>query len=124
MIRYREMPPVRVIQDHVASFLPVEDKADSLKCFHCITARDDGKRGHLCSDADFYDVWGWNGKLLCLAQFNDAFYSFLDIFQRLFTRLALRDTARKGGTLCDDIPVLSFDQRDQILVRHVVSPVR
>jgi len=91
------MPPVGVIQNHVASLLAVEDEADFLKCFNCLTARDDGKRGHLCGDADFDDIGGWDRKLLGLADFDDALDGLLDVSQCLFTRLSLRHAPREGG---------------------------
>lgn len=42
VIGYREMPPVRVVQNHVASLLAVENEADFLECFYCVATGDDG----------------------------------------------------------------------------------
>ena len=116
------MPPVGMIQNHVASLLAVEDEAGFLKCSHCLTARNDWKRGHLRGDADFDDVGGWDGQLLGLADLDDALDGLLDISQCLVARLSLRHTAREGGTLSYNVAILSCRERNQILVRHGVSP--
>ena len=56
MVRYREMPPVGVVQDHMASLLTVKRKAYFLERLNCLTTRNDGKRRHLCGNTNLYDV--------------------------------------------------------------------
>jgi hypothetical protein len=43
MIRYRQVPSVGVLQNHMASLLSAKKKAEFLKCFYRLTARDDGE---------------------------------------------------------------------------------
>ena len=74
------MPPVSVIQNHMASRLVVEDEAGFLKYFHCLTARDDRKRSHLRCDTHFYGYRGTESKVLDFADFNDALDCLLDVF--------------------------------------------
>jgi hypothetical protein len=48
-----------------------------------------------------------DGKLLGLADFDDALYCFLDVSQCLFARFSLRYTAGEGRTLGYDIAIVS-----------------
>jgi hypothetical protein len=46
----------------------------------------------LSGDADLYDIGGRYGKMLGLADFDDAFDRLLDVLKRLFARFSLRHT--------------------------------
>ena len=74
------MSSVGVMQNHMASLLAVKEKPEFLKYFYRLTARDDGERGHLGSDANFYNVRGWDGDLLGFANLDNGFDCFADIF--------------------------------------------
>jgi transposase len=62
-------------------------------------------------------------KLLGLSDFDDALDGLLDISQRLFTRFSLRHAPGESRTLSHDVAIFPCGQRNQILVRHVVSPL-
>jgi hypothetical protein len=122
MIRYGEMSSVGVIQNHMASLLTVKEKSEFLKCFYRLTARDNGERSHLGSDANFYNVRGWDREMLGFADFDDGFNGFPDVLESFVTRLPLRHTARERRTFRHDVAIFTRSQRDKILVRHKISP--
>jgi hypothetical protein len=61
MIGHRQMTAVWMVQDDVASLLPVEDKTDFPKDFDRVAAGDDRVAWPSSGDADLDDIGGRNG---------------------------------------------------------------
>src|SRR5512143_1302625 len=112
------MPPVSVIENHMASLLAVENEADLLECFRCLAARDNWKRGHLRGDADFYDIGRGDRELLRFADFDDSLNRFLNVLQGFFSRGSLRNTSGKRRALGHDITIFTSSKRNKVFVRH------
>ena len=72
----------------------------------------------LSGDADLYDVGGRYGKILGLADFNNALDCLLDVFKVFFPGFSLGDAPWKRRAFRHDVTIFSLSESDQVFVSH------